>query len=143
MRLIRFCVLCSPLRRAVRIKGHFMHHGHQCLVFELLSHNLFDLIVLTNFQGMSLRTVATIAKQLLRTLGFLSMPKHGSPAQRVIHCDLKPENVLLRYPNRTAIKVIDFGSACFSAHKPYTYIQSRFYRAPELLLGRPYDTAIE
>lgn len=49
----------------------------------------------------------------------------------LIHCDLKPENVLLRSPNRTAIKVIDFGSSCFDDQRIYTYIQSRFYRAPE------------
>jgi dual specificity tyrosine-phosphorylation-regulated kinase 2/3/4 len=46
----------------------------------------------------------------------------------VIHCDLKPENILLRQPNRSVVKVIDFGSSCFSDEKVYTYIQSRFYR---------------
>lgn len=50
---------------------------------------------------------------------------------RLIHCDLKPENVLLRTPNRSSIKVIDFGSSCFEDQRIYTYIQSRFYRAPE------------
>jgi len=41
------------------------------------------------------------------------------------------------------ILVIDFGSACFSNQKTYTYIQSRFYRAPEVLLGLPYNSAID
>jgi dual specificity tyrosine-phosphorylation-regulated kinase 2/3/4 len=49
----------------------------------------------------------------------------------LIHCDLKPENVLLKTPNRSSIKVIDFGSSCFDDQRIYTYIQSRFYRAPE------------
>ena len=44
---------------------------------------------------------------------------------RLIHCDLKPENILLRSPHRSAIKVIDFGSSCFTDEKVYTYIQSR------------------
>lgn len=49
----------------------------------------------------------------------------------LIHCDLKPENILLKTPNRSSIKVIDFGSSCFDDQRIYTYIQSRFYRAPE------------
>ena len=30
------------------------------------------------------------------------------------------------------IKVIDFGSACFENRTMYSYIQSRFYRSPEV-----------
>lgn len=36
------------------------------------------------------------------------------------------------------IKIIDFGSACDERQTVYTYIQSRFYRSPEVLLGLPY-----
>jgi len=61
----------------------------------------------------------------------------------VIHCDLKPENVMLFRPNEQRIKVIDFGSSCSSSHKPFTYIQSRFYRSPEVLLCRSYSYAID
>jgi serine/threonine protein kinase len=35
------------------------------------------------------------------------------------------------------IKIIDFGSACDERQTVYTYIQSRFYRSPEVLLGLP------
>ncbi len=41
------------------------------------------------------------------------------------------------------LKVIDFGSACHEAQTTYTYIQSRFYRSPEVLLGLPYTSAID
>lgn len=41
------------------------------------------------------------------------------------------------------IKVIDFGSACHELQTVYTYIQSRFYRSPEVLLGLPYSTSID
>ena len=41
------------------------------------------------------------------------------------------------------IKVIDFGSACHESSHVYTYIQSRFYRSPEILLGLPYTSAID
>lgn len=61
----------------------------------------------------------------------------------IIHCDLKPENVLLKPKSKTEIKLIDFGSSCFENERIYTYIQSRFYRAPEIMLGIPYKTAID
>lgn len=60
-----------------------------------------------------------------------------------MHCDLKPENVLLKKPNKSSIKIIDFGSSCFESERYYTYIQSRFYRAPEIMLGIPYTPAID
>ena len=41
------------------------------------------------------------------------------------------------------IKVIDFGSACHERQTVYTYIQSRFYRSPEVLLGMSYTAAID
>lgn len=50
----------------------------------------------------------------------------------IIHCDLKPENVLLEPDSTGGIKVIDFGSACMQNETVYTYIQSRFYRSPEV-----------
>ncbi|VDQ02756.1 unnamed protein product [Trichobilharzia regenti] len=62
---------------------------------------------------------------------------------KVIHCDLKPENILLRRAGKSKIKVIDFGSSCYINECPYNYIQSRFYRAPEVILGLPYGTPID
>jgi serine/threonine protein kinase len=41
------------------------------------------------------------------------------------------------------VKLIDFGSSCFADERIYTYIQSRFYRAPEIMLAIPYTTAID
>jgi len=57
----------------------------------------------------------------------------------VIHCDLKPENILYTNSLKNKVKVIDFGSGCFSSDSGFTYVQSRFYRAPEVVLGLPYD----
>lgn len=62
---------------------------------------------------------------------------------RLIHCDLKPENVLLKQQGRSGIKVIDFGSSCYESQRIYTYIQSRFYRAPEVILGGKYGMPID
>jgi dual specificity tyrosine-phosphorylation-regulated kinase 2/3/4 len=61
----------------------------------------------------------------------------------IIHCDLKPENILLKNKAKSAIKVIDFGTGCFETSTYYTYIQSRYYRAPEIILGIPYTCAID
>ena len=55
----------------------------------------------------------------------------------IIHCDLKPENVLLTPDRSGGIKVIDFGSACMQNETVYTYIQSRFYRSPEVCTQLP------
>jgi dual specificity tyrosine-phosphorylation-regulated kinase 2/3/4 len=65
---------------------------------------------------------------------------------RVLHCDLKPENILFASDNKdeTEIKIIDFGSSCFVGNQLYTYVQSRYYRAPEILLGlQHYDFQVD
>lgn len=76
------------------------------------------------------------AKQIIISLRVLA-------DSNIIHCDLKPENILLRHPKRSAIKLIDFGSSCRDKKTVYTYIQSRYYRAPEVILGTRYDVAID
>lgn len=53
------------------------------------------------------------------------------------------ENVLLKQRGSSSIKVIDFGSSCYSHQRVYTYLQSRFYRSPEVILGLPYGTPID
>ncbi len=40
-------------------------------------------------------------------------------------------------------QVIDFGSSCFEGEQVYSYIQSRFYRSPEVMLGLRYATPID
>jgi dual specificity tyrosine-phosphorylation-regulated kinase 1 len=122
----------------IEYRRQFLYCNHLCLEFELLSFNLYDLLKNTGFQGVSLNLVRKFGTQLLQALAFLS-----SPAVSIIHCDLKPENILLRTPKRSAIKVIDFGSSCYLTQRMYTYIQSRFYRAPEVVLDRGYGCAID
>ncbi|GAN10223.1 kinase-like protein [Mucor ambiguus] len=84
----------------LRLHHIFSHKHHLCLVFELLSYNLYDLIGHNRYKGFA------------------------------------PEKSL-------TIKVIDFGSSCHEANRIYTYIQSRFYRSPEVLLNMRYTGAID
>lgn len=120
----------------VHMHEYFYFREHLCISFELLSINLYEFIKNNNFQGLSLGLVRRFASQLLTSLKFLRK-------QNVIHCDLKPENILLKQPNKSTVKVIDFGSSCFENERVYTYIQSRFYRSPEVILGMPYDVGID
>ena len=122
----------------MRLRDKFIFRGHQCLVLELLSFSLYDLIRSTDFFGVSLNLVRKFARQILSCLSFLARPDIN-----VAHCDLKPENVLLRHPQRSAIKVVDFGASCRVSDAMFTYVQSRFYRAPEVILGIPYDTQVD
>ncbi|XP_076335197.1 serine/threonine-protein kinase minibrain-like isoform X1 [Tachypleus tridentatus] len=124
--------------KIVKLKNHFLWRNHLCLVFELLSYNLYDLLRNTSFRGVSLNLTRKFAQQMCMALAFLS-----SPDLCVIHCDLKPENILLCNPKRSAIKIVDFGSSCQLGHRIYQYIQSRFYRSPEVLLGISYGMAID
>ncbi|KAI8605804.1 hypothetical protein EDD21DRAFT_362770 [Dissophora ornata] len=120
----------------LRLQDTFIHRRHLCLVFELLSVNLYELIKQNQFRGLSMSLVRVFTAQLLDALCVLS-------EARIIHCDLKPENVLLKNLETPTIKVIDFGSACHEQQTVYTYIQSRFYRSPEVLVGLPYSSSID
>lgn len=118
------------------LKDRFVHKNHLCLVFELLGSNLYEVIKKNNFKGLDINIVRVIVQQLLQSLTILK-------GAQLIHCDLKPENILLKKNEGTAVKIIDFGSACHERQTVYTYIQSRFYRSPEVLLGLPYTSAID
>ncbi|CDO74724.1 hypothetical protein BN946_scf184593.g6 [Trametes cinnabarina] len=120
----------------IKMTEHFYFRGHLCIAMELLSINLYELIKANNFHGFTTGLIRRFTSQMLQSLALM---RH----HRIVHCDLKPENVLLRHPAKSAIKVIDFGSSCFEHEKIYTYIQSRFYRSPEVILGMNYHMAID
>lgn len=126
-------------RHVVMMQDHFAWAGHECIVFELLSHSLYDVLSFSKFRGVSLNLVRKFAVQILRGLVFMRRSDLD-----IIHCDLKPENVLLCEPSQNGqIKIIDFGSSCTNLQQLHKYIQSRWYRAPEVLLGTPYDASVD
>ena len=107
-----------------------------CIVTPCLSINLYELIRAHNFGGFSLPLIRRFSRQLLACLVLLQN-------KRIIHCDLKPENILICEARKADVRVIDFGSSCKEEEKVYTYIQSRFYRSPEVILGSSYGLGID
>ncbi|BFU22336.1 protein kinase, putative [Entamoeba histolytica] len=119
----------------VRLFDHFLYYNHVCIVTELLGINIYELMKQNGCRGFGLNVSRTFISQILESLNILYN-------NNIIHCDLKPENILL-VDYTKQIKLIDFGSACFENNTLYTYIQSRHYRAPEVILGLPYSTSID
>lgn len=115
------------------------------LVYEILGENLF---VINSHSELSFMlqgdNLKRIVKQILTALDFIH-------SQGIIHADIKPENILLtkkirkqsNYKPRIEIRIVDFGSSCFITDELTTYIQSKAYRSPEVMLGAAYDTKID
>ncbi|XP_021911478.1 serine/threonine-protein kinase prp4-like, partial [Carica papaya] len=120
-------------RHCVRFLSSFKYRNHLCLVFESLHMNLRE--VLKKFGrniGLKLTAVRAYAKQLFIAL------KHLKNCG-VLHCDIKPDNMLVNEA-KNVLKLCDFGNAMFAGKNEITpYLVSRFYRAPEIILGLSYD----
>eukprot|EP00163_Fabomonas_tropica_P027993 TRINITY_DN556_c0_g1_i1.p1 TRINITY_DN556_c0_g1~~TRINITY_DN556_c0_g1_i1.p1 ORF type:complete len:619 (-),score=143.42 TRINITY_DN556_c0_g1_i1:790-2646(-) len=112
--------------------------GHRfIMVYELLSMNMYQYIQSKPTRCLDLVELSRFAKDLLRALRLCAQPNLS-----IIHADIKPENIALTI-DRKHCKLIDFGSACTSDRKIHSYIQSRYYRSPEVLLGIDYTRAID
>uniref|UniRef100_A0A4W5RFU6 non-specific serine/threonine protein kinase n=1 Tax=Hucho hucho TaxID=62062 RepID=A0A4W5RFU6_9TELE len=123
----------------VRSYECFQHKNHTCLVFEMLEQNLYDFLKHSKFSPLLLKSIRPVLQQVATAL--LKLKNLG-----LIHADLKPENIMLVDPLRQPyrVKVIDFGSASHvSKAVCSTYLQSRYYRAPEIILGLPFCEAID
>ena len=118
----------------------FYYKEHLIIVTELLNDNLYDFYdyLLKNKieEYFSLPRIQTIAKQVLNSLKYIH-------SLHLIHCDLKPENILLKSISKAEVKIIDFGSSNFIYDASSSYIQSRAYRAPEVIMGCNYDYKID
>ncbi|RLN30301.1 serine/threonine-protein kinase prpf4B-like [Panicum miliaceum] len=124
-------------RHCVRFISSFMYRNHLCLVFESLNMNLRE--VLKKFGrniGLKLTAVRAYSKQLFIALKHLKNCK-------VLHCDIKPDNMLVNEA-KNVLKLCDFGNAMLAGMNEVTpYLVSRFYRAPEIILGLPYDHPLD
>lgn len=126
-------------RHCIQLLSHFDHRNHTSMVFESMQMNLRE--TLKKFGknvGINIKSVKTYAKQLMIAL------KHIA-SLRIVHADIKPDNILVSEDHRT-LKICDFGSAFRETapdNDPTPYIQSRFYRAPEITLGLEYNRQID
>lgn len=98
---------------------------HICMVFEVLGHHLLKWIIKSNYQGLPLPCVKKIIQQVLQGLDYLHTKC------RIIHTDIKPENILLsvneQYIRRLAAEATEWqrsgapppsGSAVSTAPQP-------------------------
>lgn len=125
-------------KHLVRLEGHFEHKGHLCMVFEHLSMNLRDLMKKkTGKDGFSLDAVRSFASQMF--IGLMLLKKC-----KIMHADLKPDNMLVD-DSFKSLKICDLGSAADIAenNEATPYLVSRYYRAPEIILGMRYDYPID
>ena len=126
----------------IKLHDYFYYYQHLCIVFELFTEDLFQFLQ-HKMRGISLRTIRIISKQILEATEEFHKAK-------IIHCDLKPENILLKIEKDDSnlngsihIIVTDFGSSRLKGQTLFKYIQSRYYRAPEVIIGIPYNEKID
>ncbi|KZT74096.1 kinase-like protein [Daedalea quercina L-15889] len=124
-------------KHVVRLERTFEHRGHLCLVFESLSMNLRDVVKRFGKDvGLNIKAVRAYAHQLFLAMSLLRKCN-------IMHADIKPDNILVN-EHKTLLKLCDLGSASDASENEITpYLVSRFYRAPEIILGVPYDPALD
>ncbi|KAK1771432.1 kinase-like protein [Phialemonium atrogriseum] len=129
-------------KHLVKFERSFEYNGHLCMAFENLSLNLREVLKkFGNNIGINLNATRAYAYQIFLALGHMRKCS-------IIHADLKPDNILVN-ESRNVLKICDLGTAidrsdAATAHNEITpYLVSRFYRAPEIMLGMPYDYAVD
>jgi serine/threonine protein kinase len=99
------------------------------LVLEYIPYNLFEIIKKYDDDPIPSIIVKLYMYQLCRAVAYLH-------SLDIAHRDIKPQNILVD-PDTEVLKLCDFGSAktIKSNEESVSYICSRYYRAPELILG--------
>lgn len=124
----------------LKVFDWFYYKEHLFIVTELLRDNLYEFYRYNREHEtelyFTLGKLQRVTQQILVALEYI----HNL---HLIHCDLKPENILIKSYSRCEVKVIDFGSSCYTHDHLSSYIQSRSYRAPEVILGCKYDERID
>ncbi|GLI68945.1 hypothetical protein VaNZ11_013470 [Volvox africanus] len=138
MREVRVLQLAKHVNIVNLLEAYKSQSGRLYLVFEYVERTLLQELK-ANRSGMPPGTVKSITWQLLQALGYLHR-------KQIIHRDVKPSNVLLS--ERGVVKICDFGfaRACSNeaADPAYTtYVVTRWYRPPEVLVGDTYGPPVD
>jgi serine/threonine protein kinase len=120
--------------------GAFSLYGHSCLILERGGVSLWEFHCLREESPFPVQFARSIAFHI--ACGLRLCHDHG-----VIHTDIKLENILLPLgfdlqnginQDDIPVKLIDFGSAGRSRQWNWGLTTTRFYRAPEIILGLPW-----
>ncbi|VAH95164.1 unnamed protein product [Triticum turgidum subsp. durum] len=115
------------------VRGRFLY-WKSCQVQIVKTNDTVSGLFLVSW--LKLTAVRTYSKQLFIAL------KHLKDCS-ILHCDIKPDNILVN-GSKNLLKLCDFGSALPAGINDITPILvSRFYRAPEIILGLPYDHSLD
>jgi serine/threonine protein kinase len=139
---------------------HMQIRGHLALLMELCGHNLFQVIGMRSYTGLPLHFIRVMLTQILS--GLMLLESRG-----IVHADVKPENLVLsmrrfgpvstlqEYMANLAalvddtdwtnveVVLIDWSSASVGYSQKAPYVQTRFYRAPEVLLRQQYGPLVD
>ncbi|XP_056138345.1 dual specificity tyrosine-phosphorylation-regulated kinase 4-like [Lampris incognitus] len=119
----------------VHMKDNFCFRKHLCITFELLGITLEEKKRAN--KRLSMSEVRKYTTSLLKCLSLLKKEK-------IMHCDLKPDNIVLSNENPDSLKVIDFGLSCYEKDaKGNSHIQAVPYCSPEVILGHICGVAID
>jgi serine/threonine protein kinase len=111
----------------------FTANSELCLVFELLGRTLHSTL---KCRRLGAREIRPLARDLFTALAAI----HD---RGIVHCDVKPENILYWHGRQDHIKLADFGTACRIGFPLFEYFQTRYYRAPEAILRLNFDGALD
>jgi serine/threonine-protein kinase PRP4 len=129
-------------KHIIRLLRTFDYRNHYCMVFECMWDNLR--LALKNYgKGKNLLGTTIWTKQIWQWSKQLFLALRLMRKCKLIHADLKPDNVLVS-EKLNVIKLADLGSAIDEDdNAPTPYLVSRFYRAPEIILGHKYTTQVD
>ena len=136
---LRICSIFLCVRS--RLLDSFQQGNRVFLVTELLGETLYENGCLLGDARLGIWTPAALSELALKLLETLAVMH----AHQVTHGDIKPTNLCFRESGQPrSITFIDFGSATFP-HDSWrcSYYQSRWYRAPEVILGLPWDEKVD
>ena len=149
----------------------FNYFNHLCMLFELLDQDLNQMLKMNNRQGISLSSIRFISKQLFEGVELIHKCKivHADLKPENILLTVRKEenleninqnnnnnissnsaveknntnNTNKTSKNKVSVKIGDFGNSSYKSNNYYAYVQSTYYRAPEVILGIKYDEKID